>query len=335
MSRNGRSTDLLPVVALAALALLFVSHPTKAPAHAETIPSRGANGAGVPGTAPPRPKQSVMDILKGTFQAFSDDRTMAVAAGTTFYGLLAMFPAIASFVSIYGLFGESGRIAEQLESLTSVLPGGALDIIREQIARINAKGSTALSSAFAIGLVTSIWSATAGIKAMFDALNVAYGLKERRSFIKLNAIALAFTIGFLLITALAVFLLVAVVPLLERFGGSSLAFWSVAILRWPLLFIFLSLAIALLYRFGPSPQDQHWRWLTPGSIFAAVAWGVVSAAFSFYAANFGSYNATYGSLGAAIGLMTWMWLSITVILLGAELNAQIDKSTDQKREQPV
>ena len=131
------------------------------------------------------------------------------------------------------------------------------------------------------------------------------------------------------------FLLVAAVPLLDRFGGTTLASWAVSVGRWPLLFVFLSLAIALMYRFGPSPQDRRWRWLTPGSIFAALAWGAVSAGFSYYAANFGSYNATYGSLGAAIGLMTWMWLSITVILLGAELNAQIDKATDVKREHPV
>ena len=294
-----------------------------------------AQSAGRPGTVPPRAKQSVVQILKGTFQAFSDDRTLAVAAGTTFYGLLALFPAIASFVSIYGLFADSGNIATQLDAVSSFLPGGALEIVREQLARINSGGDKALTAAFLIGLVTTIWSANAGMKAMFDALNVAYGLKERRSFIRLNAVALAFTVTFLLVIALSMFLLVAVEPLLQRIGGTELASWVVTVGRWPVLFILLSLAIALMYRFGASPQEQHWRWLTPGSIFAAIAWAVVSAAFSYYAAHFGSYNKTYGSLGAAIGLMTWMWLSITVILLGAELNAQIDKSTDEKREQPV
>lgn len=277
----------------------------------------------------------MVDVLKGTYQAFGDDRTLAVSAGTTFYGLLALFPAIASFVAIYGLFADSSGISKQLDALGDVLPGGALDIIREQIARISAKGSTALTWTFAIGLVTSIWSANAGIKAMFDALNISYGLKERRSFLALNAVALAFTIGFLVVTALAAFLLVAIVPLLSRLGGNETASWVATLGRWPILFVFLSLAIALMYRFGPSPQDRHWRWLTPGSIFAAFAWCIVSTAFSFYAAHFGSYNATYGSLGAAIGLMTWMWLSITVILLGAEINAQIDKATDTKRENPI
>lgn len=324
MSQNDRSISPLQFVALSAL-LVLTGRGGPAP----------AGSAVAPGTAPPRPKQSMVQILKGTFQAFSDDRTLAVAAGTTFYGLLALFPAIASFVSIYGIFADSGRLAGQLDNLGSVMPGGAVEVIREQLSRITSQGGAALTGAFVIGLLTSVWSANAGIKAIFDALNVAYGVKERRSFFRLNAVALSFTVCFLAVTALAVFLLAAVGPLLERFGSSDVASWAIAIGRWPLLFALLTLAIALLYRFGPSPQDGPWRWLTPGSIFAALAWAIVSSAFSYYAANFGSYNKTYGSLGAAIGLMTWMWLSITVILLGAELNAQIDKSTDDKREQPV
>ncbi len=287
------------------------------------------------GALPPQPKPSIKQIVLGTYQAFGDDRTLAVSAGTTFYGLLALFPAIASLISIVSLFADSAFVSAQIDALTGFLPEGALEIIKEQITRITAKGDAALGGAFALGLVTSIWSANAGIKAMFDALNVAYGLKERRGFIALNVVALAFTAGFIVVSALAVFLLVVLTPLIQRFVQSDFAHYALLIGRWPLLFIFLSLAIALLYRFGPTPQDGHWRWLTPGSIFAALAWCAVSTAFSYYAANFGSYNATYGSLGAAIGLMTWMWLSITVILLGAEINAQIDKSTDEKREDPI
>jgi membrane protein len=173
------------------------------------------------------------------------------------------------------------------------------------------------------------------MKAMFDALNVAYGLKEERSFFVLNGVALCFTLGFMILTAIAAALLVVLPPLLERFFGGELLSTLLSLARWPALFIALSLGIALLYWLGPSPQDRKWRWLTPGSIIAALLWCMVSAGFSYYAANFGSYDATYGSLGAAIGLMTWMWLSITVILLGAELNAQIDKSTEVKKKDPV
>ncbi len=294
-----------------------------------------APGSTTGGALLPQPKSDIKSILLGTYQAFVDDRTLAVSAGTTFYGLLALFPAIASLVSIVSLFADSSSVSTQMDALTGFLPGGALDIIKEQITRITSKGDAALGGAFALGLLTSVWSANAGIKAMFDALNVAYGLKERRGFIALNAIAMAFTVGFIALTALSAFLLVVLTPLLQRFGQNDAVHYALLIGRWPLLFALLSIAIALLYRFGPSPQDRHWRWLTPGSIFAALAWCIVSTAFSYYATNFGSYKATYGSLGAAIGLMTWMWLSITVILLGAELNAQIDKSTDAKREDPI
>lgn len=316
-------------LAIAFALIAFLPVPTSQRQHAN------ASGNASAGVLPPRPKSSVKEILLGTYRAFGDDRTLAVSAGTTFYGLLALFPAIASLISIIGLFADSRSIGSQIESLGGFLPGGALEIIKEQIARLTSKGDAALGGAFAIGLVTSVWSANAGIKAMFDALNVAYGLKERRGFLALNAVALAFTVGFIAVTALAAFLLVVLTPLLQSFVQNNFAHYVVLIGRWPVLFAFLSVAIALLYRFGPTPQDQHWRWLTPGSIFAALAWCIVSTAFSYYAANFGSYNATYGSLGAAIGLMTWMWLSITVILLGAELNAQIDRSTDAKREDPV
>lgn len=315
-----------PVSLLAAFALLLFVPPERE--HAAVADGTPSAGAGIA----PRPKRSWKEILIDTWNGFNDDRVLAVSAGATFYGLLALFPAIASFVSIYGLVADAGKINDQLNALGGLMPSGALDIIREQVSRITAKGNAALSGAFAIGLVTSLWSAGAGIKAMFDALNVAYGLKEERNFFKLSAVAMAFTAGAIVMVVIGGVVLVAIPPLLERFGGSGAASWIIWLARWPLLFVAISFAIALLYRYGPSPQDQHWRWLTPGSIFSALAWVLVSTAFSYYAANFGSYNATYGSLGAAIGLMTWMWLSITVILLGAELNAQIDRSTEVKKD---
>ena len=323
-TKRPRPLHLLTAFAL----LLFV--PANAPpssASGETAPSSDGGEA-------PRDralsKIGTKQVLLDTFTAFNDERTLAVSAGATFYGLLALFPAIASFISIFSLFGNFSTISAQLDSLDGFLPGGALDLIREQIANITSKGSGALGTAFAIGLATSLWSANAGMKAMFDSLNVAYGLREERSFLKLNASALVFTLCFLLVTALAATLLVILPPLLAYVLGSGMATTTLSLGRWPALFLILSLGIAALYRFGPSPQDRRWRWLSPGTIFATIAWCVVSAGFSYYAAHFGSYNATYGSLGAAIGLMTWMWLSISIILLGAELNAQIEKSVHGK-----
>jgi membrane protein len=178
-----------------------------------------------------------------------------------------------------------------------------------------------------VGLGVAIWSANAGMKAIFDALNVIYDEDEHRGFIKLNLISLLFTtlsIAFVLVMVASA----VVAPIAFKYVGlDSSAGVIVAYGRWPALFVIGVLALAVLFRFGPSRQFAQWRWLSVGSIFAAAAWIVMSIAFSWYVANFGTYNATYGSLGAAIGMMMWMWLSIIVVLVGAELNSEIEHQT--------
>jgi membrane protein len=173
-------------------------------------------------------------------------------------------------------------------------------------------------------MATSIWSANAGMKALFDALNVAYGEKESRGFIALNATSLAFTAGMLVFALFAISAAI-VVPIVLKFVALGPAFetllrWS----RWPVLLGALALALALLYRFGPTRKKPRWRWITVGSAFAGLTWIAASAGFSWYAANFGSYNETYGTLGAVIGFMTWIWISVIVIMVGAELNAEVE-----------
>jgi len=165
------------------------------------------------------------------------------------------------------------------------------------------------------------------MKALFDAVNVVYGEKERRSFVKLNAISLSFTIGVLLPLTIALGA-IAVLPVIRGYLGlSNFTEWLIEIGKWPLLLFAIAAAISLVYRYGSSREEQEWRWVTWGSAFAAISWMVVSLVFSWYASHFGSYDKTYGSLGAAIGFMTWMWLSFVVILLGAELNAEMEHQT--------
>jgi membrane protein len=269
------------------------------------------------------------EIAKRVFKALGDDRLLAVAAGVVFYGLLAFFPAITAMVSIYGLVADPATIREHLSLVSGILPAGGFDILREQVERILAKGSGQLSFAFVSSTLLAIWSSNAGMKALMDALNVIYNVPEQRSFIKLNAVSLALTVGAI---AMLLFALGAVVvfPLVLSYIG--LASWSgtiASLLRWPLLFAGVILGLAVLYRFGPSPRDAHWRWITPGSAMAGVLWVLGSGALSYYLANFGNYDATYGSLGAAIGLMMWMWMSSIVILLGAQLNDTLDNWNDQ------
>jgi membrane protein len=199
--------------------------------------------------------------------------------------------------------------------------------VEEQIARIVSKGDATLGLGFLFGLGLALWSANAGMKAIIDALNVVYEEDEKRGFIKLTLVSLAFTLGAIAAVLLSVGAIVVVPLVLAHFGLESMAANLVSILRWPLLLLMVMTGLALLYRFGPSRRKPKWQWVSVGSIFATLAWLGGSALLSWYLANFANYNATYGSLGAAIGLMMWMWMSSIVVLFGAELNSEIEHQT--------
>lgn len=273
------------------------------------------------------PARGWKDILYRVYGNISDHRVLALAAGMTFYSLLAIFPALAALVAIYGLFADPGAITAHLDEVAGFVPSGALDVARDQLTRVAANGQGTLGFTFAIGLAISLWSANAAMKSLFDTLNIVYSEKEKRGFFKLNAISLTFTAGavaFILFAIAAVGLL----PIaLKYIGLPDFTDLLLRVARWPALLIILAFALALIYRFGPSREAPRWRWISWGSVAAALLWLIGSGLFSFYAANFGNFNATYGSLGAVIGFMTWMWISAIVILLGAELNAEIEHQT--------
>jgi membrane protein len=265
------------------------------------------------------------DVLSHVWANIGRHRILAIAAGVTFYALLALFPAIAAIVTLYGLFADTAKIAALLDSLAGVLPGGAIEVVGDQVARIASGPPASLSVTFIVSLAISLWSANAGIKAIFDALNVVYNVDERRGFIRLNVVSLAFTLT-AIVFLLAAMVGVVVVPIVLKslpLGSSAAPLISYA--RWPLMLIGIGLALSFVYRFGPNRDKAQWRWITWGSALAALAWLAASLLFSWYAANFGSYNKTYGSLGAIIGFMTWMWLSTIVLLLGAEIDAVMER----------
>jgi membrane protein len=273
------------------------------------------------------PARGWKDILTRCYQRLNDDRILAIAAGVTFYALLAIFPAIAALVSIYGLFADPGTIAKHLDDISGMVPGGAIDVIRGQLENLTSKGNSALGLAFVIGLAISLWSANSGVKAMMDALNVAYAEREKRGFFRLNLTSLTFTLGGILAILVGLGAIV-VLPLALQYLGLDREKWIAEAIKWPVLLVVVALAISVLYRYAPSRREAKWRWITWGSAVATIGWIVISILFSWYAANFGSYNKTYGSLGAVIGFMTWMWLSATVILLGAELDAEMERQTE-------
>ena len=267
------------------------------------------------------------DIFWRVYADLDDHRILAVAAGVTFYALLALFPAIAAFVSLYGLFADPTTINKQLAAMAGFMPGGALDIIGDQVKRIASKPSGALGFALVFGLGVSLWSANAGMKAIFDALNIVYDEKEKRGFVALNALSLAFTVAAIAILMLAIGAVVVLPIVLNYVGLGGIGETLLALSRWPLLLLAVVGGLAVLYRFGPSRKKARWGWITWGSGFSAVAWLAASLGFSYYVGHFGSYNETYGSLGAAIGFMTWIWISTIIILLGAEINAEMEHQT--------
>ncbi len=273
------------------------------------------------------PAKGWKDILWRSYEEMNKDRILAVAAGVTYFGLLALFPAITAFVSLYGLFADAATINDHLTALSGFLPGGATEIIADQVKRINQNSSGTLGFAFFSGLAIALWSANAGMKAMFDALNVAYGEEEKRGFIKLNLVSLSFTLGAILFILTAIGAIVVVPLVLQFVGLGVVAEWLLWLARWPALLLALIVGLAVLYRYGPSRDRPEWKWITPGGIVAAVVWVVASMLFSWYVSNFANYNETYGSLGAAIGFMTWLWLSTTIVLVGGELNAEIEHQT--------
>jgi membrane protein len=257
----------------------------------------------------------------------NDNRLLAVAAGVVFYSLLAIFPAIAAFVSLYGLIADASTIDSHLSLAAGIFPAGAVDILHEQITRLTAKSDAKLSLGFITGLAVALWSANAGMKAIIDALNVVYDEKEKRSFVKLNLLSLLFTLIAILSLMVALAAVVIAPIIFSAVGLSSLPSLAIAVLRWPLLLVLATIALAAIYRYGPSRTEPRWQWLSVGSGAAAIGWLITSVLFSWYIAHFGAYNATYGSLGAAVGMMMWMWISAIVILLGAELNAEIEHQT--------
>lgn len=290
-------------------------------------PALGA-GAGHDAETPAEiPARGWLAIGKRVAANVSGHRLLTEAGAITFFTLLALFPALAALVSIYGLFADPASISRNLDALSGVVPEGGMTIISDQVRSLASKGGTALGFGALIGLGTSLWTANQGTKALFDALNIVYDEKETRSFLQRTALTLAFTLGIILFVLLALAAVVAVPVALNVVGLGTVGDLLLRLLRWPLLLAALAVLLAFIYRFGPSRERARWHWVTWGGGVAAVLWVLGSIGFSYYVSHFGTYNKTYGSLGAVVGFMTWLWLSATIILVGAEVNAEMEHQT--------
>ena len=276
---------------------------------------------------PPIASQGWQGVLLSVYHGISQDRISLVAAGVTFYAILALFPGIGAIVLIYGLFADPSHIVPHLDSLSGFAPSGAIDVLREELSRLAQQNRAALGFSFTISMVISLSSANAGISALFEALTAVYEEKEKRSLLKYYAMTLGFTVGAVVLVLLSLVVLIALPLVFGHIAHPGVPPELLKIIRWPILFVLIALALSVIYRFGPSRSAPRWRWITWGSIFAATVWLAASALFSWYVANFGNYNRTYGSLGAIIGFMTWMWVSIIVVLVGAKLDAEMERRT--------
>ena len=266
------------------------------------------------------------DILWRTYRAVGRDRLPALAGGVTFFLLLAIFPALAAFVSVYGLFLDLGQVERQLGQLSAIVPREAVSLIGGQMVRLAVRPHTTLGAAFVGSTLASIWSANAGLKSLFDGLNVAYGEVEKRPYFRRTLITYAATLAAVAFLV-AVAALTVAAPLFLNAIGLHYAHARWAWARWMIVFLIAAQAFTLVYRHGPSRAPARWRWVYCGGGTAALAWLVGSLAFSIYINSFTALGATYGSLGAMVALMLYIWFSLMVLLVGAVLNAEIEHQT--------
>jgi len=271
------------------------------------------------------PRKGWIDILWRTGASYFGDRVGFVAGGVTFFTLLSLFPLLGTFVTLYGLFADPADAWSRLQFLYALLPDSIAEFLGGEMQRLASNSSGQLTFTLIWTLALSLWTANGAVKVLFYGLNIAYHEVEKRNIVKYNLLCMGFTVGAILALLLTSVLVVGV-PVVVRLFGLQEEWGYVAPLRWPLLLVVYVAALTIIYRFGPCRQQARWRWLTPGAIFAALLSLTVSFLFSWYLSNFVRTD-SYGPLAAIMGFLLWTWLSVQVILMGAELNAEIEHQT--------
>ena len=265
------------------------------------------------------------DIVKRLRTRVRDDNIPLLSAGVAFYAMLSIFPALIAVISTYGLVAEPQSATAQVQKLADIMPDQARETLTGQLEALTKSAGKGLSLGAALGILAAIWTASAGMKAMIAGINVAYDQIETRKFLKLRGLALLLTLGAIVTMAVAIGIIV-VLPVVTGLLGPAGRI-LLAIVRWPLLAGLMLVGVGVLYRFAPNRRDAKWRWVTAGSVVATLLWLLGSGVFSLYVNSFATYNRTYGVLGAVIILLTWLFLSSFVVLLGAELNNEMELQT--------
>ncbi len=298
-------------------------------AGAQNRPSAAENRHGRQARSPLGiPLRGYIDVFWRVASAFSRDRLSANAAGAAFYMIFAIVPALAAIVALYGLAGDPSRLRDQLVDLDAFLPAAMLELMDSELSRLIGQRPDTLGLTFATTFAIAIYVVNNAVLQLFDALNVIYGERETRSYIKLYGAAIMFTFGALIFVALLVNVVVTIPIILNLLPLGPLTGWIITILPLIVIFIVANIGIAVIYRYGPSRVPARWRWISPGSVSAATVWVMASAGFSWYMSHFADYSATYGSLGAIAAAMMWAYISTLILLVGAEFNAELEQQTE-------
>jgi membrane protein len=266
-------------------------------------------------------------ILRRAWADAKQDRLPLVAAGVAFYAFLAIVPTLIATVLVYGLVSDPEDVTSQIQEYASALPSGAQELLSEQMTTLAQASQQTLGIGLIIALAVALWSASTGTSNLITAVNLAYDGDESRGFIKSRALALLFTIGAILMFLIAIALVATVPAILGAVDLPQWARWLVEAGRWIVLVFVVLTALAVLYRWAPERPAPKFKFLTPGAVIATIIWIAASVGFSIYVDNFGSYAETYGSLAGVVVLMLWLWLSALATLLGAEINAEVEKTT--------
>lgn len=275
------------------------------------------------------PARGWRDIFTRVKTELGSDHVTLVASGLAMCALLAVFPGLAALIAVYGLFASPARVVEHMQVFSTLLPPGTWDLFKTQLQTVAGQAQGSLTFAALGGLLIALWSARAGMSALMTATNIAYAEAEKRSFFRQTLVSFAFTLGAIVGFVFVLTLGVALPVVLKILGTSEWVQWVAGALRWAVLWLFAVLGLAVLYRYAPSRHRAQWRWVTWGSAIAATLWIIVSVLFAWYVSAFASYGKTYGALGGMIALLMWFYLTSLVIVIGAEVNSEMERQTER------
>ena len=271
------------------------------------------------------PSSGWKKILFNVKDRIGENNVSIVSAGVAFYAFLAVFPAIAALVSIYGLAMDPQSIQNQLSQISGMMPDQAYEILKNQLQSLAKTSGTALGWSMAISILFSVWSANKGTKSLFTGVDIAYGTESDRGFFKQNGLTLLFTSGAILLVIVSMALIVGFPALVHTLKLPSTVDSLISWGRWLLLAVLLIWFLGMIYKYAPDKPAPDFKWVLPGALTATILWLIASWGFSYYVSNFGSYGEVYGSISAVVVMLLWLFITSFIILLGAELNSEIEK----------